>query len=1129
VLTPRVSFALAFTFAFTSSFAFASPTEPLRRPQKLTVGLSDELLGELAPDGRHIYFISNRNATSQVFLQDLAAPASQLLFDEGADVTWPRISPDGKRLLYITFREDAAGQLCVRDLAKLKRSCLDGRSGALQAAWISADELLLLRRSSQEADLTLERVRLGTTLRAQPYLQRNLAGPALSPDGKWVAFVPLERAGERLGPAFAAQAARALVFRRLSDGKEVQVHLDLPGATGQPAFSSDGKWLYFTQYLNDTDQSGVLDGDDHGVIFRAPFGADPTELGRLAPEQLTTAGSNCQYPAPSRDRLIMTCSRSGSLDIFSLPLDGIVPESWSRERIREEYQASRDDWERLLLIHRVARSEQDPARRARLLLASIHLHLQLDEYESAMFHARVLGSVPAPELAALQPVLELVIAERRSFLAFNRGQTGPGFLDDSRRRVEILLAARPGEPPAALALRHLAASELYDVVGDKPAALHELELATVDEKTPAFVVLLRAQRAEALLRELDRPADFVKALAPLVDHPLLPSEEKLRLGAVFARAVVRGLPVAEAEKALQRELAAAPAGSARAFGLSLEACLPSIHPKTLAAGRACMNALYDRHPTLPERRVLVTEVLRTAESSDADDLEYELVRRWVKDVPQDSAERRHAERLFRILVEDQAYAALIAGRFAEAAAAFEEVTRHAESLEAHAGYIEASLAAGVTDLEQRYAARYPAPDAPMRRLAHAYLEVRKLPDLDGAAFDRADAAATRDLAALEGPFGQRSEYQALKGVILHNRWLEHGDRAAAEEANTHYLLALDLANDNARYVAMIQEQLGLLHAQVGNHRIAIGHFEDREALPFADPLVAVGHHLVEARSFQHVDRFADAARESEEALVIVDKTPSLARFVPLALDRTALYQLSAGNPKRALQLYDRALALDGERHDRNHVVLLLAHAAAALNAQDPARALADLDRVDAAFADPALTRTLVWPHTQPEEVRRSYDLLRLGLRGQAERATGKLDAAFSTLQTRETLLAARAKQRGLDDDLLALSLSEAQLADVARLRGALDDAGRFASQSLRNADAYAKRTATPLADAQLSAIQFAAELLLVAKVPRSAFTVDVPGRLVGAYERLCKTGNLERRSIRRRFSVYLTLLSLDGK
>lgn len=1102
--------------------------ELLRRPAKLTVGFSDELLGELAPDGKHLYFISNRNATNQVFVQDITAPRATLLFDEGSDVTWPRLSPDGKHLLYVSFRDDAAGQLCVRDLPKLDRRCLDGVSGVLQASWITNDQLILLARTSQEGNLSLQRVQLARRLRATPYLERNLAGPAVSPDGTWLVFVPIERAGEKLGPAFAAQAARALEFRRLSDAREQRVHIDLPGITGQPIFSPDGKWIYFTQYLNDTDQSGALDGDDHGVIFRIPFDGDPAGLGRAAPEQLTTAGWNCQYPAPARDKLILTCSRNGSLDVFSLPPDGIVPSSWSRDRVREEYQASRDDWERLLLVHRVLRAEKDPKARARMLLGTLRLHLELDEYESALYHARALGAVPVPELAALQPVMELVIAERRALRQFERGQTGPHFLDDSRTRVEQLLSARPGEPPAATALRHLAASELLDVDGDKPAALRELEAATVDADTPSFVLQMRAQRIEQLYRELDKPDELVNALRPLVDHPQLRPAEQLRLAGLFARAVVRGLPKAEAQAAVARELAAAPPKSPRTFGLLLESCLPKIDPDTLDAGRACVNELYTKYPSLPERRVLVTEVVRAAEDSYADAIEYELARRWIKDVPEGSAERRHAERLHRILVEDEAYAAFVAGRWHEARQAFEQVTLHSESLEAHVGLIESALADGEKDIDAMYAKRFHDKNAPLRRFADAYLEVRKLPDLDGEAFDRAADEAEKDLDEVATKMPPRSEVQALLGVVDHQRWLEHGDRGAAEEANTHYLIALDLAHDNARYRSMIQEQLALLHNGVGNHRIAIGHFADRERMPFADPVVHVGHHLREAASLQHVDRFADAAEAAEEALALIDKTPSVKRFLPLAIDRSALYRLSQGEYKRSLALYDRLLALGGDPRERNQITARLAHAAAALAAGKPTVTIEDLDKLDPLFADEKVRKELTWEHVKPEEVQRGYDLLRLGLRGQAERLLNHLDAAWKTLNERETLLAERAKRRGLDDDLLALSLSEAQLADVARLRNSPTEAGKWASASLRHADDYAAKTKSPLADAQLSALAFAAELLLVGKVPRAAFTIDVPGRLIAAFDQLCRSDDSSRRSIRRRLGVYLTLLSLDG-
>lgn len=1123
---------------FVAALAVASPAraavEELRAPQKLTVALSDELLGQLSPDGHTLVFVSNRNATSQIFVQDLGAPASRLLFDEAADVTWPRVSPDGRRLLYVSFRDDAAGRLCVRELPSLARRCLEGDDGALEAAWAGPDELVLLRRRSLHGDLELDSVRVdGGRLRASPLLAKNLNGPAVSPAAagrRWLAFVPLARVGELIGPAFAAQAGRELVLRPLAGGAELSARFDLPGTTGQPAFSPDGKWLYFTQFLNDTDQNGVIDGDDHGVIFRVPFdAADPgPALARATPEQLTTAAWSCQYPAPSTSRLILTCARAGSLDVYALPADGMVPATWSPERLRDEVQASRDGWERLLLLHRLARATADPNQRAALLAEVLRLHFGLGEYEAAIHHARALGRSAAPSLAPLGPVIEPLIAGRRAMRAFDRGQLGHRFLEDTRRRLEAVLAAKPDELPAAASLRHVVASELYDQVGDKAAAVDELGRAEVDARSPALLVEIKADRTEALYRELDRGDDLVAGLRALVDHPSLSEAERLRLGGVYAQAVALGMGPAAAEAARARERNDSPPASARRFALDLASCLDKVDKATLASGAACVDKLWADHLSPARRRVLVTEVLRRAEDTDADDIEYQLVRRYVRDVPRDGAEHRHAARLYRHVVEDYAYAALAAGQPEAAAAEFDSVAREVDSLESHLGYIEAALAAGRLDVERAAIAPLRA-DSPLVPFVRAYFEVRRLVELDGADFDRAYPAALVDVRASERAMAQKPEVQALYGALLHLCYLRTGDRAAAEEANTHYLLALDLAAEHARYRAMVLEQLALLHARVGNYRIAVAHFDERAELPFPDPRVELGHHLELARSLFHLGRDVDAARAAEVGLALVDRTASLRRFAALALDRAALYTLAAGDGARALALYDRhAQSTDGAgQRERNRVVRALARAAAALAAGHPELALGDLDAVDQALADPAVRGALAAPHTSLEESNATYDLLRLGLRGQALRALGRHDEAGRALAARHVLLATRAETRKLDDDLLSLSLAEAQLAELARSRRAPKEAAELASQALDHADQYALRTGTPLADAQLAALGFAAELHLTAGVPAGAFRFDLGARLREAFNRLSDAPDPARHDARVRFGVYLTLLGLD--
>jgi hypothetical protein len=608
----------------------------------------------------------------------LSAPASRLLFDDGADATWPRVSPDGKRLAYVSYAEDATGRVCVRDLgdAKLSRRCLDLR-GTLLAEWIDPNEVMVLSRPSVDSDLQLSRVRLdGLSHKAQPIVARNLNSPTVSPPlsgTRWLAYVPLARAAARIGPAFAAQAARALAVRRLDgDGPnataETTVQLDLPGGTTQPVFSPDGKWLYFTQFLNDTDQNGVLDGDDHGVIFRLRL--DGNDLGQALqhgePEQLTSADWNCQYPAPSPTRLIVTCARSGSLDVYALPLDGMVPSSWNVARIREERSSQRNDWDRLLLLHHMLRVEPDPRLRAIILCDVLRWHLVLGEYEAALFHAHALTKTGVPQLAELGELVEPLVAERRSLRAFDRGELGFAYLEGARKRVAEVQAMAPRQS-GAIALRHLVLSELFDDLGDKMAALDELDRAEIARDTPFFVVLQKAARAEALLRQLDRNDELLRVLGPLVDHPALSEKEKLHLGGVYARALMRPLARAAAHAAAARERAASDPASARAFALALWPCLDDIDEKSLPAGRACVNALYDANPSMPRRRLLVSEVVRRAEETNADDLEYELARRWVADVPRDSAERPHAERLFRHVLQDYAYAAYAAGRYQEAA------------------------------------------------------------------------------------------------------------------------------------------------------------------------------------------------------------------------------------------------------------------------------------------------------------------------------------------------------------------------------------------------------------------------------------------------------------------------------
>src|SRR5512140_3614143 len=92
------AFALAFALVGLGAVARAQDDadDSLRRPERITVGTNDQFLGQLAPDQKKVYFVSTRATRKEIFAQDIDEGTAKIVFDEGAEVTWPRLSPDGR-------------------------------------------------------------------------------------------------------------------------------------------------------------------------------------------------------------------------------------------------------------------------------------------------------------------------------------------------------------------------------------------------------------------------------------------------------------------------------------------------------------------------------------------------------------------------------------------------------------------------------------------------------------------------------------------------------------------------------------------------------------------------------------------------------------------------------------------------------------------------------------------------------------------------------------------------------------------------------------------------------------------------------------------------------------------------
>ena len=1104
------------------SLTIVARADDLRRPARLTAGPSNQLLGVLSAASHTLYYVDDASTTTLVAAHDLVRGAADTLFDDLADATMPRPSPDGRAILYLSQQTDAAGQLCVRALEVKGRPgvgdrvCVTAESGAaLQGLWWpDGKSVLALVRSGFDDDLRLERYAAGGGGR-KVLLTRNLSSPTLSADGRWLAYVPLARGSQQVGPSFASRASRSLALQRLDDsgmplGNPLDITLDQSGASAFPAFSPDGKWLYFTHYLDDTNHDGELDGEDHAVILRAPFnGSSAQPIDTAHVEQLTSAAWDCRYPSPAPDRLVVTCGFEGALHVYGLPLDGAVPPSWSALRIDDELAAGRSRREALLLLSRKLALEADAAHagdRARDLAEVMRLHLALDELEAAGTDVKWLAKVGSP----LAPALAELVGHRLAQRAFDHGQLDEDFVAQSLARAQRL--------PHDNQLADLVRSEILDGTGDKSGALAVLRAIDLATLRDPFVLRFAGERFADSYRLLDDRRPLTDALRTLAGHPALDERTRLGFAGELVNELVRGRPPGEHARLL--DTVKAPAGSTLAMRVALERALiglATMAPAALEGVKKELLALYEANPDFERRRTLVAVTERRAEELDDDSLLFAVASAWVKQVGRDAAERRHAEALFRDVELERGYAEEALGHDTDALAHYDAVTRETSSLEAHAAFLD--LAArdhkdGLAILR----ARYPAGDGRLA-FAAAFLATRELP------LDDRDATLARIDAALEEvrraapSLDQHSELQHLWAWLAHARFLRHHERVDALTATTHELLAIDLASTSPRMRAVALEGLALVEAEVENHALALEHIAAREQLPFARPVARLAVRLIKTRALMHVDRDVEAAQEGEEAVKLIDKTPGLARWRPLALDRTALAHLSAGQFTEARERYDELLPTLDKADQRDSGVLVRLHLARAAACVGEGRG--DLARTDLDAARTEIVKL-------PDDARVPSLLLLEGLDGHARELAGDDRGAQAAYERKRALLDGRRRDAAhRREDLHELAIVEGSLARIAWRRKDAVGALLQVEAALAHLDEWSAASGTQVDASVLALVESLALLHLRGGVPLKTFTDDPATRLRKTLTLHVAHHPPEWERDRRRLAAYFALLSLE--
>jgi WD40 repeat protein len=1137
----------------------AAPPRAMRELVPLTVGKGSELMGVLSPDERTLYFVSDAEGTLDIMRQSPVQSSPVPLSHGFGDAAWPQIAPDGKHIAYLSFDIDSTGDVCEQGIGELEgedEHCWPNPSSAeLAVLWWDNSSLAVLSREGLHGDFRLVRQPLDDRP-ARVLLARNMVNPALSPDRRWLAYIPLDKTTRDVGITFSQKTAIGIALQRFelpapAQGKPgaPEAHAPpvlyvprLPGVTGAVDFSLTGDYLLLTQFLNDTNRDGAIDGDDNAVVFRVPFHPDASEPIRPEdePEQLTSGRWDCHYPTPSRRALIVSCNNAGSLDVYALPLDGAIPTAWDDARLAGEIAVARDLWTKLLLWERrlaLAPNEKDKPAMVREMIA---LHLELGEHQSAIYYAEHrLAGTPSERWGK---VIAELARHRGADLALVRGQTSTSYVDRERARIESVRTLLTGASAQEAVLGQLVISEIDEDIGEKAAAFDLFRQIDLRALTEPALVGLAARRAERLYRLRAERQSLLDAYSTFASLPALSVAERLE----YAQRVVRELGRGRSRNARAQAIRAARAGvddgSELGLLLDVERSLLTLDDSNEEAVRAEIFALYIQNQDRDRRRALVLATLRAAARAGNEMMQYQFVTSWASSLDHTDPERKNAESLYELIVLDRGYGEGRQGKLTESRGYFYSATLTTGSLEAHIGFIEASMALGgpgaARRLDEVYAQRFAdEPDSPAYAFVRAYRLARELPrQSDPDRHEKMVSEVLDLLARVDEELPKQAQVHQLWGLVLHQRARRTGSTQAAADANREYELALALAHDDERLTATLLDRLGLLQAYLGNHGKALRYLQQRDEMPHIRAEEELSVRLASAESARHMGNGASAQDQMKAATQLLEVNPSLARFKPLVVDRLALSLVVASERPAARVQYeglDHLLEQAPASAPLNRLKAKIGLAASALDTGDPRTALdaltqasALLERKDELEAVPEV----VWRKPLANDYRYTilqYRALIAGLRSRAERALGNYDQALQAMSLRVDSLEERLDESGTDEDRLELAGAHQQLAALQYRARNATAAARAIERGLALSDEFDANTGSKVNDVGLTLLSDYAELHLRGDVPLKALRRDLRADLERSYSAICKYRNPRWARQRFLFQTYLTELDLS--
>lgn len=896
--------------------------------EKVTVGPTDNYQAVVDTNKQVVIYTRHQNLLSNLVKQAFATGISSHLLPDDYDSKEPALSPDASQLAFTLFRFDALGDVCLLPLAEEKNqsqqvNCITQKgSREWQPFWVNQQQLGYLRRgfSQTSTELVLHSLTDNTQ---QPVVSGQISAPAASPDGQWLIY---HREGDAIKLNKAAKPSGLYFYNLVKQQELGPVQLDLSGNSSFARFDSQQQFIYFSHYLNDTNNDQKIDAQDHSVLFRLPLKQALDTSQKHLPEQLTSVAQNCSFPALTHEQVYMTCAFEGSLDTYRVPLTGQVPAQWQATEINLAHAQASSYEERLLLLNTLRyrqKINQQSANSPEFLERLLSNHLALNEFTAAGYYVEQLIQAYQlqPDLTEFFQNLAILLQLQAKQRLQPQGLLTASFRQQLQEQQQALAANTRN--PENKALFNAWISYL---LAEPQTAKRALAQANANNLHPLHVYL-QLTLANQLLTNDPVALEKLLAKALVINKPAInkmPAEARLFYAFQWLKQLSHpnlALSTAQQQQRLQTMADSTQDERVKILLLNEVDLLQLIAATELNEERRYFTSISKRLAPAKDdaqlRRLAHLRAIQLTGLAEKYNFMELISRHWLTHTQISDPGFAQTAEYYGSINLSRAYGSLQQQENMTALNTFYTLIRQTADPEAiyQLIYIGLQLDNSLKPRMELLLNQLMAEGliASNDAVAITTLELLQNPNIETQRLEELAA----ELQTYQAKGLNRGAADLLTGSLYHRLLLKtqvgySHNKHYYQQAHYHYMLGLDLAWNNPRSQAALLNNLGQLHLSVRNYGLASEFFTLRLQRPFVTVEEQLLTHWQLAQSLFYSNRLNTASQQTELALTLSQQTGKSDQL--MALEKAGFYALQAENFLLAKKHYQTLLqtkALNG--------------------------------------------------------------------------------------------------------------------------------------------------------------------------------------------------------------------------